>query len=395
MLKVTADGFDESQTLAQLQHENIVPVYSRHRAGRLRAVCMPYLGSVTLRDVVEDLKGLGALPESGRGLLSSLSKSSVRKGSAAILPHPDRSRTRADPIPTGRDLAFRSAVEGAGAGARARRRDLDDARQAWTYVEAVVWIGAKLADGLAHAHDRGILHRDMKPANILVTDDGRPMLLDFNLAEDLKRRGLDGDRPDAAIGGTLPYMAPEHLAAFRDGGPAVDARSDLYAFGVILFEMLTGRPPFPVRDGVRPEVIRAMIVDRQAMPPRLRPWNPAVSPAVESVIRRCLEPDPARRYPTARMLGEDLQRHLAHRPLKHTADPSPRERSMKWLRRNRRAVTTLAVLAVGLGLVAGLAATVSARSEHDGLMESRAALMQFRDRAADGCRPGQYLQARP
>ncbi len=140
---------------------------------------------------------------------------------------------------------------------------------------------ARLADGLAHAHARGILHRDMKPANILLADDGRPMLLDFNLAEDLK---LEGDA--GAIGGTLPYMAPEHLEAFHGGARPVDARSDVYGLGVILFELLTGRPPFPLRDGARPELIHELVEDRMGPLPRLRPWNPAITPGVESIVQR-------------------------------------------------------------------------------------------------------------
>src|SRR5262249_20105309 len=102
-----------------------------------------------------------------------------------------------------------------------------------SYVQAVLWLGARLADGLAHAHERGILHRDLKPANVLLTEDGQPLLLDFNLSEDTK---LSAGAPAAFIGGTLPYMAPEHLTAFLDRTHGVDARSDLYSLGVILYE---------------------------------------------------------------------------------------------------------------------------------------------------------------
>src|SRR5205823_12521901 len=108
----------------------------------------------------------------------------------------------------------------------------DHSPDGWTrleglsYVGAVLWLGAQLADGLAHAHARGILHRDLKPANVLLTDDGRPMLLDFNLAEDTKLRGSAADR--AAVGGTLPYMAPEHIEAFRATVGRLDGRCDVY-----------------------------------------------------------------------------------------------------------------------------------------------------------------------
>src|SRR5207247_3990759 len=116
--------------------------------------------------------------------------------------------------------------------------------EGFTYVEAVVWLGCCLADGLAHAHERGILHRDLKPANVLLTDDGQPMLLDFNLSEDVKLRGSVAA---ARMGGTLPYMAPEQLQAFQDQRRvSFDGRSDIYALGVLLFELLTGRHPFTI-----------------------------------------------------------------------------------------------------------------------------------------------------
>ena len=91
---------------------------------------------------------------------------------------------------------------------------LEMLHSAAVYVDAVLWIGARLADGLAHAHERGIVHRDLKPANVLLTDDGQPMLLDFNLAQDTK---LGQRRPRHASAARLPYMAPEQLEALRGG----------------------------------------------------------------------------------------------------------------------------------------------------------------------------------
>ena len=395
VLKITAKGPDESRTLAQLRHDHIVPVYSRHRAEGLRAVCMPYLGSVTFRDVFEDMKAHGELPDSGRGLLSSLRASSVRKASkagatasASVSASTPSSGPASAPVvgsarPWSKRLGlrprpYRWREDGAAAAGRRTREgtadspaappcatdkaapetDARSALGALPYVEAVVWMAERLADGLAHAHERGILHRDIKPANILLTDDGRPMLLDFNLAEDLKLRpptdaaGLGTAGMD--VGGTLPYMAPEHLDAFQGGRRPVDERSDLYSFGVILYEMLTGRPAFPIRDGHRPETLRAMIRDRQEAPPWLRPWNPSISPAVESVVRRCLAPDPADRYRTARELQDDLSRHLEDRPLRHAPDPSRRERAGKWLRRHRRLASIAAVSVLLAGFVAAL-----------------------------------------
>src|SRR5262249_24979605 len=128
-----------------------------------------------------------------------------------------------------------------------------------TYVDAVLWIAARLADGLSHAHERGILHRDLKPANILLTEDGQPMLLDFNLSRDRKARG---GAAAASIGGTLPYMAPEHLEAFCGKRSTVDERSDLFSLGVILYELLAGKTPFASTGGVSRSVLEKMIADR-------------------------------------------------------------------------------------------------------------------------------------
>jgi serine/threonine protein kinase len=220
-----------------------------------------------------------------------------------------------------------------------------------TFVQAVVWLAARLADGLAHAHERGIVHRDLKPANILLTEEGQPMLLDFNLSEDTKLRG---GTPAALGGGTLPYMAPEQLDALQGGKGPVDARSDLYALGVILYELLTGRHPFPTHQRPPHQVLSRMIAERLQASPRLRRWSPAVSPAVESIVRHCLEPDPARRYQSAAELREDLERQRNHLPLRYAPEPSHRERLHKWVSRHpRRAVGSFLVLIL-VGLIASI-----------------------------------------
>src|SRR5262249_2573426 len=99
-----------------------------------------------------------------------------------------------------------------------------------------------------------------------------------------------------------------------------------------------------------------MIAERLRPPPALRCWNPAVSPAVEAIVRRCLEPDPAKRYQTARQLNEDMERHRANLPLQHTPEPSPRERVHKWLRRHPRLTSTTTVAAAA-GVLLLLATT--------------------------------------
>lgn len=116
------------------------------------------------------------------------------------------------------------------------------------FVEAVCWLGARLAEALAYAHSLGVLHRDIKPANVLLNQYGRPMLADFNIAT--VASGAGGK--EGSLGGTLAYMAPEHLDAFmlRDAaaGDAVKEPADIYSLGLVLFELLCGCRPFVCHD---------------------------------------------------------------------------------------------------------------------------------------------------
>lgn len=350
-LKVSADVGSETHALAQLQHTNIVPIYSVHRSGPLQAVCMPYLGSTTLADVLNDIRQHQTLPDSGAGLLSSRKTvatdssspgSAVQSSGASVADQATTPLTETGSPAVGRVTA---QVE--------RLRELG-------YVQAVLWLGAHVADGLAHAHERGILHRDLKPANILFSDDGEPLLLDFNLAADTKVRV---HASAAMIGGTLPYMAPEHLTALGDASQVVDARSDLYSLGIILFELLTGRHPFPLHRGSVEEIVPRFIADKQGPPPLLRTWNPQITPATEAIVRQCLEREPSNRYQSARDLQDDLQRQLGDLPLRYAPEPSLRERLGKWARRHPRltSTTTAAVAAFGLIAVTLVGATILVR----------------------------------
>jgi serine/threonine protein kinase/tetratricopeptide (TPR) repeat protein len=397
VLKISAEVSAESHNLAQLQHTNIVPVYSMHRAGALQAVCMPYFGSATLADVLHDIQKRPTPPTSGKGLVSTIqervnrTRASLDKQKSGILPAVAPSAHLAGDRPPSS-----SASEPTGAGPPSAGPEASTVRLlgGLSHVDAVLWIGECLAGGLAHAHERGILHRDLKPANVLLTDDGQPMLLDFNLSADIK-----GDVSRARVGGTLPYMAPEHLASFAGlaapfppGGDApaeADARCDVYSLGVLLFELLTGRAPFG-QPGPGDSAAK-MIRGRLGQPPRAARFNRGVSPAVESILQHCLEPDPARRYQSARELAEDLQRQRTHCPLAHAREGSLREQGAKWLRRNRR----IAALAVGLFaaiVIVWLGGRSIAHTRQLGQMEAAATLSAFH---AEHDEAHLYLAARP
>ena len=181
------------------------------------------------------------------------------------------------------------------------------------YVDAVLWLAARIADGLQHAHEQGLIHRDLKPANILLSDDGQPMLLDFNLAVESE------NIQKVAVGGTVAYLAPEQLAAVQTGQKQkITERCDFYGLGIILYELLTGHHPFqqPTRGQ---SLIPSMLEERKAGPPPLRKHNRQVTPAIEAIVRHLLESDPDRRYASAAHVATDLDRQMQNLPL-----PMPR-----------------------------------------------------------------------
>jgi serine/threonine protein kinase len=180
---------------------------------------------------------------------------------------------------------------------------------------------AALADGLQSAHEQGIVHRDLKPANVLLTAGGIPKITDFGLARMLDR---DGQTESGAVVGTPQYMAPEQARGLNDAiGPA----TDVHALGAILYELLTGRPPF------RGTTTLETLLQVEALEPvRPRLLQPQIPLDLETVCLKCLRKQPEQRYASARALAEDLRRFLGGEPV-HARPPSVWERALKWARR--------------------------------------------------------------
>lgn len=211
-----------------------------------------------------------------------------------------------------------------------------------------------MAEALDHAHGVGLLHRDVKPSNVLVTRDGLPMLLDFNLARDAV---IDPDDPEAAVpGGTLDYMSPEQLEELSQGvSDRVDPRSDIYGLGVLLFEALAGSRPFPTPRSSGPisDLLDKAAEHRKGGAPRMREWRPEVPSALEAVVGRCLAAKPSDRYANASDLATDLQAVADDRPLRFAREPIA-DRAYRWARRNRRAILMTIPVLLALGLSASL-----------------------------------------
>ncbi len=276
-LKVSRNQGSEGRTMAQLEHDNIVQVFSETVSddGQRRLLCMQYVPGTTLEAVIRTMHGDQDRQWRGASILELLDTI-----------NPD--------APPFHPAALRE------------RQELGRADS----VEAVCWIGARLAEALAYAHEKGVLHRDIKPANILQTRYGRPLLADFNLAF----QPVDVTSGDEALfGGTLAYMSPEHLDAFHPGRKTtpeqVDERSDIFSLGVVLYELATGQLGLPPADGTLSnlERLERISLARQTLPPPLPPCNSPASRAFDRTVRKCLCPDPDGRFQSASVLAESLE----------------------------------------------------------------------------------------
>src|SRR6266536_2538880 len=222
------------------------------------------------------------------------------------------------------------------------------ARRAPMPIRQAVELIAKVARTVHYAHEHGILHRDIKPGNILLDQKGEPHLTDFGLArlietESTVTRTLE-------VLGTPSYMAPEQAMG---NNAAVSNATDVYGLGAVLYQLLTGHPPFA--GGTTYETIK-LLEDTEPRPPRL--LNPKVDRDLSTICLKCLEKDPKRRYSSALALAEDLERWLKHEPIRarHTGVFA---RGGKWVRRK----PTSALLATSLIALAAAAGWIVWKSE--------------------------------
>ncbi len=304
VVKLSPRGELEAGILAGLAHQNVVPIYSVHKDAntKLTAVCMPFRGQATLNHVLDRaFQGPGA-PAHGRVILEA---SAIAEELEPFL----EQGVQPDPV----------LLHG-------------------TYVEWVIHLGIQMAQALGFVHSRQILHRDLKPSNVLLSPAGQPLLLDFNVS-------LDERNNDGSGGGTVAYMAPEQLEGLRirqenkakkspadlpDGStveyapppacpplPALDARTDLYAVGIILFQLLTGKHPHgPIPWTGKAEEQRRYFAERQLRPlPSIQEAlpNEPRSALLEAVVRRCLALRPQDRFASAAEL-ETALRGCLHPP---------------------------------------------------------------------------------
>jgi serine/threonine protein kinase len=306
-LKVATQGQWEAGILGKLGHPNIVPIYSiqKDSMSSLTAVCMPYLGRVTLLDVIEHIAASHKFPTKGQILTDVLTKINGNSDAPSI-------------------------------------KDFDYALTRGSYVDGVVHLAIQMSDALSFTHEQGIFHRDLKPSNVLLTNSGRPLIFDFNLSSDETDYVF-------SFGGTLPYMAPEQIECLtmNDNPSQISnkASSDIFSLGVILYELLSGNLPFDAPNFKESwNDIAADLLDRQKRGPRpLVSFNPCVDNTLASLIEQCLAFVPDHRPLSAAAIAESLRNHRhAYR------------RAQRWVLRHPVILSLGIVALVIVGLLYGI-----------------------------------------
>ncbi len=360
VLKVTPRVTSEADRLARLQHSGIVPVYSVHRHAELSCICMPFLGTLTLANLIDESglvgKRLSPTPDLVSTIVADRLSTMVCKPEAIIeASDPMQSQLAEEPaaksaeviVPKSSQKQMSAQEFSEALGASELTQSLNRFFLDRPLIEAVVAVITKVVEALAYAHQHHVVHRDLKPENILIANDGQPVLLDFHLASD------ESGQRNEVIGGTLPYMSPQHMRALNGNG-AVATSDDVYSVGVIFYQLLTGRLPFE-GSSLDFNNLEATAKLREELPAPCRTLEPRVPPSLNSIVMKCLAPAPADRYPSAGELLEDLQRYGQHRSLRYAPDRDPWEQLSKWARRHPTLTSSTMLLAISSGCIALLA----------------------------------------
>jgi serine/threonine protein kinase/Flp pilus assembly protein TadD len=362
VLKITTCDGGEHLSLARLQHTHIVPLYTVQDflERNLRVLCMPYFGGATLSQILERLRGRPLDGLTGQNLLEALDQAQQEEGNGEYAKSE-----------IGDSKSEKLGTRG-GSPVRLILAQL-------SYARAICWVGSCLADALEYAHERGLVHLDLKPSNVLLAADGQPMLLDFHLAQ--QPLYPDGPAP-TWLGGTPAYMSPEQKAAIaamrerRSVLTPVDGRSDIYSLGVLLCEALGGsisdsgsrrrqeQANDPFATPSRPSN-SSRLEDFASLgaKPSL-PFNAQVTPGLADLIAKCLQPQPRDRYQRAALLATDLRRYLGDLPLAGVRNRSWAERWRKWRRRRPHALALISICLAFFAVVAMAAAGALIQLQH-------------------------------
>jgi serine/threonine protein kinase/tetratricopeptide (TPR) repeat protein len=317
---------NEARAAACLHHDHIVPVHAVGSESGVHYFAMQFIEGQTLE----------ALLRAKRRELAPASEP------LAVTPPRGDDATADDPV-GGAPGSPAGPPEGAAETRQPDRSPLSVTGPA--YFRRIAAWGAEAAEALEHAHQLGIVHRDIKPGNLMIGRQGKLWVTDFGLA----RRPTDlGLTMTGDLLGTLRYMSPEQALA-RHG--LVDHRTDVYALGVTLYELLTLQPAINGKD--RQEVLNRIAFDE---PPAPRALDRTIPADLDTIVRKAMQKDPDGRYATAGDLAEDLRRFLADRPIR-ARPPTRRQRVQRWVRRHRRGVTAAAaalfLAALALAGIAG------------------------------------------
>jgi tetratricopeptide (TPR) repeat protein len=301
---------NEAQAAAHLQHTNIVPVYFVGCERGVHFYAMQYVEGQTLAALITDLRRQSERPAQR-----------PPPATGPYVPPCEPAATATQPV----------------AGLSTAHSYREPA-----FFRAAAQLAIQTAEALEHAHQMGVVHRDIKPGNLMVDGRGNLWVTDFGLAQFQTDVSLTvtGD-----LVGTVRYMSPEQALANR---VLIDHRTDIYSLGVTLYELLTLRPAFAGKD--RQELLRQITFEEPSRPRRL---NRAIPPELETIVLKAMEKNPADRYATAQALADDLRRWLEDKPIQ-ARRPTLVQRARKWGQRHQAVVRTAAVcLLLMLAVLAG------------------------------------------